>query len=355
MKKFLPFAQKDLHHDVIAIDCYAKNAFNLSHWRGAPKIDTIHDDTSAQITLHAIENKLSEIEADYVTCNHFDIDGFLGIWSVFNPELALENRELIAEAALIGDFRELNDDKNLALEAIKLVCTINYLEQHHFYAPFAFKTREAQTCIEKFNYFLTHFSERFSNIQGYQKEWEKEFNLVIRHLEMFDQNNAKVCTENDLRLQIVETENPLHYYALFARSCECDMVLCLYNNNRYELECKYSTWVDTNRNSYPRIDLNFLAAKLNTMERSGLKWGADHFADTGPILRLDKEKLSKETRFDHPMNRPIYSSSIKPDLFQQTVVNFFRQVYSGIAPKKWWSWQEIEQINSDLQPILNSN
>ena len=352
MKKFLPFAQLGDQEQVIAIDCYAKEAFNLSHWRGAPKVANIHDDTSAQITIHAIEESLPQVQRDYVTCNHFDIDGFLGVWSVFNPDLALQNKALIEEMSLIGDFRELNEDTDLATEALKLVCAINHLEKRYFYAPFAFKTKEAQTCVDKFNYFLTAFSKRLFNINRYQNEWEKEFDLVNKQLHTLDNDDSHITNKQDLRLQIVETANPLHYYALFAKSGEYDMVLSLYDHNRYELECKYTTWVDTNRVSYPRIDLKLLAARLNTLEKSGLKWEADPFTDTGPILRLNKEKLPKEVRFDHPFARPIYTSSINPDTFKEVVLKFFHEAYHNISPKKWWSWREIELINMNLKALL---
>lgn len=352
MKKFLPFTELDGEKQVLAIDCYTKKAFNLSHWRGAPKVAAIHDDTSAQITIRAIEANLPQIQHDYVTCNHFDIDGFMGVWSVCNPQTALQNKALVAEMALIGDFRELGGNTKLSMQALKLVCSINYLEQHLFYAPFGFKTKEAKACVDKFDFFLTNFSKRLFNPSLYQDEWENEFELVNQHLDILDNGNSRVTNNNDLRLQIVETENPLHYYALFGKSKAYDMVLGMYDDNRYELEYKYSTWVDTDRVSYPRIDLGALAARLNTIEGSALRWQADHFTDTGPILRLNKEQLSKEARFDHPFSRPIYPSSISPDIFKKEVQDFFYQAYKNIQPKKWWSWREIELINNRLKPNL---
>ena len=103
MKQFLPFAVSTSYDGVLAIDCFAKNAFNLAHWRGAPKVTDIHDDTSARITMHAIEKNLPQTQYKYVTCNHFDIDGFLGVWSVFNPVTALQNNALIKEMPVVNE------------------------------------------------------------------------------------------------------------------------------------------------------------------------------------------------------------------------------------------------------------
>ena len=352
MKKFLPFEKSGHYEEVLAIDCYTKKAFNLSHWRGAPKVAAIHADTSALIAIQAIEKNLPEIQYQHVTSNHFDIDGFLGVWSVFNPEAALKHKDLIAEMSLIGDFRELSGDSDLTAKALKLVCCINHLEQRYFYAPFASKAREAETCVEKFNYFLANFSNRFFDIDKYPQEWENEFETVMLGLQILQNPNSRITDIDALGLQIVETSHPLHYYAMFAKSGKSDMVLSMYDNNRYELEYKYSTWVDTNRVSYPRIDLSFLAARLNALEKSGLKWEANPVSDTGPILRLNKEKLSKEARFDHPFTRSVYSSGISPDVFREVVQEFFDQAYHNITPKKWWTWKEIAHINANLTTTL---
>ena len=46
-------------------------------------------------------------------------------------------------------------------------------------------------------------------------------------------------------------------------------VLSIYDNNRYELEYKYTTWVDiVSRPTLPRIDLSPLANQLNQLEKT---------------------------------------------------------------------------------------
>ena len=148
---------------------------------------------------------------------------------------------------------------------------------------------------------------------------------------------------------IVEAPHPLHYYALFSNSSPYDKVLSIYPENRYELEYKYTTWVDTAfRTSFPRLDFLPLATRLNSLEKSGSFWIFDKITDTGPSLRLGGKKMSKEQRYDHPFNRDIKKSSLNPELVKNLVINFYQEAYQNIKPKNNWSWQEIKGINQRL-------
>ncbi len=127
------------------------------------------------------------------------------------------------------------------------------------------------------------------------------------------------------------------------------MVLSMYPENRYELEYKYTTWVQTTRAHFPRIDLKPLADHLNNREESVYKWDAEHFTDTAPILRLKGKKLSKKERYSSPTERPIYSSSISPEVFKATCINYFRKNYEHLQTRVIAdSWQELREINNLL-------
>jgi len=137
----------------------------------------------------------------------------------------------------------------------------------------------------------------------------------------------------------------VHYYALFSLTTGFDIVVSMYSENRYELEYKYTTWVDlASRPTLPRVSLSPLVSQLNKMEQNVGRWSAEAVTDTGPILRLNAQSLSKMERYAHPFERPIYASAIEPALFKQTVLDFFRKSYLGIEPKKDWSWNEIKRL-----------
>ena len=325
------------------------NGLVLSHWRGAPTPAEVRDDTSAAIVLNAMRLNLPGLDLPYVTANHFDIDGFVGVWALLNPEKALENEELLRQMALIGDFRELDLNHPLAGEALKLVCWINARERDMFYAPFAadeMEEKEAKQCVSKFRYFLREFGRVLQDPDWEKGVWEEEVGDVLLGYRDMYKPDTRLERHPDIGLVIIQTHRPLHYYALFSRTKGFDIVLSCYDDNRYELEYKYTTWVDIDsRPTLPRITLEPLAAQLNQLENSGHTWTWDGITETGPLLRLDGDKLSRMEAYDNPTAREIFSSSIPVEELKQIVVNYFKSAYEGIEPKRYWRWDEVKEMN----------
>ena len=138
----------------------------------------------------------------------------------------------------------------------------------------------------------------------------------------------------------------MHYYALFSRTQGFDMVLACYEQNRYELEYKYTTWIDlASRPTLPRLHLAPLAERLNQLETSGRRWTHDAITETGPLLRLDGDKLTRTEAFDNPTEREIYSSSIPVEQLREVVVNYYRERYQHIKPRYNWTWKEVKELN----------
>ncbi|MBF9252749.1 hypothetical protein I2I11_05575 [Pontibacter sp. 172403-2] len=348
-RQFIPFSELR-NHKAIVVDSTHANGFMLSHWRGAPTPDAIRDDTSAGIVLGALRLQLPELDLPYVTANHFDIDGFVGVWALLNPEQALEHEELLRQMALIGDFRELDLNHPLAGEALKLVCWINARERELFYKPFAadeMEEKEVMQCAGKFTYFLQAFGRVLQDPDWERAAWEDEVGSVLLGYRDMYKPETKLTRHPEIGLVIIEIPHPLHYYALFSRTTGFDMVLTCYDRNRYELEYKYTTWVDiASRPTLPRISMAPLAAQLNQMETSGHRWTYDAVTETGPLLRLDGDQLKREEAYDNPTEREIFSSAIPVDKLKQVVVNYYRQAYAHLQPKYNWSWKAIKELNT---------
>ncbi|MBX0333348.1 hypothetical protein K3G39_08855 [Pontibacter sp. HSC-14F20] len=350
-REFIPFGEVK-EKKAIIVDSMHPNGLVLSHWRGAPAPPQVRDDTSAAMVLHALRVNLPGLDLPYVTANHFDVDGFVGVWSLLNPELALENEELLRLMAHIGDFRELDLNHPLAGEALKLVCWLNTRERDMFYAPFAAdesEEKEAKRCVDKFRYFLREFGRVLQDPDWEKPVWEEEVaDVLLGYRDMY-KPDTKLLRYPDLGLIVINTQKPVHYYALFSRTIGFDMVLSCYENNRYELEYKYTTWVDiASRPTLPRISLKPLAKQLNALETSGYTWTADRLTETGPLLRLEGKDLSRMERYDHPTTREIYTSSIPADQMKQMVTDYFREKYAGITPKRYWSWDEVKGLNKAI-------
>jgi len=344
---FVPFAQLRRQPTIVVDSVGLGAVLTLAHWRGAATPAPLRDDTSAGSALHALHHPATPgLEARAVTANHFDIDGFIGVWALLNPALALRHEELLRLVAALGDFREIDFAHPEAERALQLVCWLNAEEKARFYEPFgapARRRREDEASAEKFTWFLPRFAEMLANPATGRATWQPEFGRVQAAVARLQAPPSQRRAYPEIGLAVVETPAPVPYYALFGPTAGLDIVLSLYEGQRYELEYKYTTWIDLDsRPTLPRLPLAPLAARLNALETSGYAWAADGITDTGPLLRLAGKKLSKAERYADPDGRPIYASSIAPEVVEREVVAFFWEGYAGLEAKKYWTWAEVK-------------
>ncbi|UOQ55440.1 DUF6687 family protein [Hymenobacter cellulosivorans] len=344
--QFVPFATLR-EQPTIVVDSTANGAaLVLAHWRGAPTPPLLRDDTSAGSVLRALRQPATPgLAAPAVTANHFDVDGFVGVWSLLYPDLALEHEDLLRQTARLGDFREWEGSSTLADQALQLVCWLNAEEKERFYPPFGapvLRRREDEACVEKFNWFLPRFAQVLQNPASGRAAWEPEYQRVQLAAAVMRGPATRLTHYPEIGLVVVRTPEPLPYYALFGPTGGADIVLSIYDGQRYELEYKYTTWVDLeSRPALPRLPLDGLAAQLNEQEAPPHRWTFDGITDTGPLLRLAGKALTKVERYADPDQRPIFASSITEDVLEQAVVQFFRQGYALIQPRRYWTWAEI--------------
>ena len=340
MKTFIPFHKID-NQKVTIVDGLHPHNLCFSHWKGANSIEEIAADTSGEIVLNALTTNYNGIENPLVSATHFDIDGFVGVFALFYQNTALQFKEELIAMARIGDFREFNPDDEKDHFALKLCCWMNKVEKEKFYRPFE-SSDEIENCVEKFQFFLPLFVDVLKNIENYQTDWKEEYDAV-----QFGINNEESSELHDhIGLVKKEFKYPSHYYSLFSKTEGYDIVLSIYPENRYELEYKYTGWIDlASRKSLPRIDLKPLATLLNEAEQSDYTWHVDSISDTGPILRLESSKLSKADRYANPSERKIYTSSIAPIDFENTITTYLTRALKDIEPKKNWTWSEMRNLN----------
>ena len=345
---FVPFGQLRQQPTILVDSTGLGAALVLAHWRGAATPEPLRDDTSAGSVLRALHAPTTPgLEARAVSANHFDVDGFVGVWSLLHPAAALRHEALLRLTATLGDFRELEWRDPLADQALKLVCWLNAKEKELFYPPFGALTvrrREDEASAEKFEWFLPAFGELLENPEVGRDAWESEYSRVHEAAAIMQSAATHLTPYPEIGLVVVHTPEPLPYYALFGPTAGFDMVLSCYKDQRYEFEYKYTTWIDLeSRPTLPRLPLDNLATQLNALETTARRWTFDPVTDTGPLLRLSGKGLNKAQRYADPDQRPIYASSIPSEVLVQKVVTFFQQRYAAIAPKRYWSWAEIRE------------
>ena len=353
MRYFVPFGQLRQQPTLVVDSTGLGAALTLAHWRGAATPPALRDDTSAGSVLRALHQPATPgLAAQAVTANHFDIDGFVGVWALLHPELALAHEPLLRLLATLGDFRELDWRHPLAQHALQLACWLNAEEKAHFYEPFgapARRRREDEASVEKFAWFLPRFAQMLRNPEVGRAAWEPEYQRVQQAVAALRGPLTQRRDYPELGLAVMQTPAPVPYYALFGPTAGFDWVLSIYDGQRYELEAKYTTWIDLeSRPTLPRLPLPRLAARLNELETSGHRWAADPLTDTGPLLRLAGRPLSKAERYADPDGRPIYASSLAAGKVEAEVVAFLQKGYASVQPKKYWTWAEVRAVSEQM-------
>ncbi|UOG76264.1 hypothetical protein MTX78_06605 [Hymenobacter tibetensis] len=346
LRRFVPFQQLRKQPTIVVDSVGLGASLTLAHWRGAATPELLRDDTSAGSVLRALRAPdAAGLTASAVTANHFDVDGFVGVWSLLHPEAALRHEHLLRLVAILGDFRELDWQDPLADHALRLVCWLNAREKELFYVPFgapALRRREDEASTEKFRWFLPRFLEILENPEVDRVAWEPEYERVLRATNALPSASGAFTRYPEIGLVVVRASDPLPYYALFGATAGYDMVLSLYDGQRYEFEYKYTTWIDLeSRVTLPRLPLDSLAAQLNAVEQAPYRWTFDGITDTGPLLRLAGKSLNKAQRYADPDQRPIQASSLLPQEVEQLIVSFFQEKYATIQAKRYWTWAEI--------------
>lgn len=99
-----PNSTQTLYCDGSADERYREGVdVELSHWRPNRTPLPYRADTSTEICLNFAARPLPG-DWDVAINNHVDVDGVLSVFSLVEPELALAHREVLAQAATMGDF-----------------------------------------------------------------------------------------------------------------------------------------------------------------------------------------------------------------------------------------------------------
>ena len=361
--------------DLLVVDCTHPTAASLTHHRGGKTPPELAADTSGGILLNAAKAKHPWLSSRYVSCNHFDCDGLVAVYAALEPERALEHEQLLREAAHLGDFRELDLSSPHGYAALALNVWVNSVERALFYRPFM--GSEAQGAMKKYSHFLprlpgavavadacaefvdTMAPKGCALLEG-GKQFETELYRVLTDASaLTDCGPEAVRFTPSLGLTCITCPRELHYYALFSVTKGADTVLAMYSGQRYELEHKYSGYVNvTSRPTVPRIELHTLAAVLTEVERSrsgtsDVAWVANSITDSGPLMRLEAtsegaKKASKAERYMHPYERKILASGIQPQEMEQVVRSYLSHGLHGVKAKRGWSWTELQTLNAAI-------
>lgn len=272
--------------NVVCVDGLFESKFQISHWKGNNTPVELKADTTTEMAFKLIEspnmNKyLNGI--DVVSNNHFDTDGLISAFVLVHPEIALQNRQVLINTAITGDFAEFKSE-----DAFKISTSIESLfnlDKSFLKSELSNKSYPEiiQLLYERGFELIPDF---IKNIDGFEQFWSEEFKEYEKSEASFASHSSFFSNYSDCKLSVIESIIPLHRVSKYQHA-ENDIVLSMIkttSGNKYELEYKLHTWFDTTREmKVTRKDLNPLAVKLNLIEGDKIgKWlvlGKDPIAD----------------------------------------------------------------------------
>jgi len=360
INRYITYDKSYTDKKIVCVDGYHPFLDIFSHGKPFERngSEILSGDTSTEIIIHEIQIENPKLSTySQATCTHFDVDACLAVWCLMNPLLAIRYKYVLIEAARIDDIREMTltnkrVEAPVTRKALKMCCWIISEEQRLFWKQYQLGGNEHVRCNEKFTYFLPRIKELLTWVEDDTFK-PGVYDDVLRDIEvLYRCSTSRVERWEELGITVIYVERPLEYYALFSCTRDTDVVITVYPNNKYEIECKYSQWIQmVSRDSWPRLTLKPLCDVLNTYETENV-WTTESMDNLAPIMRMYPQNETNYTLeklmddYSGPKYRTFYSSGLSPGAFLGLVKSYFQ--YANIKSKRLWSWSEVREINSSI-------
>ncbi len=311
--QYLPYNRLGITPNIIVDAVPVESTLlTLSHWPESGCPPELKADLSAEIVFNFLNSEMFQSlgsRAEAVSNNHFDEDGIVGIYTLLNPEAALEEKEFLLDIATAGDFGTY---KNREAAHVTFVLQAwaqpdkSPLNKTVFRRPY-----EEVTSI-LYEELLPRFSNLFQRVHFLEQYWKEE-DLLLDWSENAIQNGSIRIEEHpQLIFSIVETPNSKEWAASrpvvsegrWTHSvCHQFAVHNATTSSRIWSPTDYAMifiigtklWVETVvRKPQARIDLQPLAEKFNRSEGKAI-WTAEDIKGIVPHLNFSDKAVSKLT------------------------------------------------------------
>jgi hypothetical protein len=262
-------------------------ALTLSHWPGTPTPKELWADLSAEIVLKArADGRVFPGGVQVATIDHYDVDGVVALGFLVADGVADAHGPLLVEAARVGDFDVVNDDR-AALVAFALGAL----------SPRPGQRGRSTSLPEATAAALDLLPSLAQRPEAYESLWGAEATAYRAACGALSGGAVMIEELPGLDLALVTVERAsaigparwgdaaLHRGAVHSATA-CLRVATL-TEGRYEVRFRYESWVRlTTRRPRPRVDLAPLAATLSAAEVGGARWDFEGAGAITPALRL---------------------------------------------------------------------
>ncbi len=261
----------------------ANTACTLSHWPGTPTPHACWADLSAEIVLQAIDRgDVVPADVEAVTIDHHDVDALISLAFLCIEGLAGEHRQLLVEAARVGDFGVVRD-RQAARIAFALEAILG--------AP-----SPPSSGSDRVHSALGLLPELAREPGAFEDLWKEQDAAFDASRQALAEGWASIEERHEHDLAVVRVERggdearrgrwadgALHRAALHS-STDCLRVATIVGE-RFELRYRYESWVRmASRRARPRVDLSAAACELTAAEPDGVRWGFEGAGAITPAL-----------------------------------------------------------------------
>lgn len=263
--RYVPYAELvGLPHIICDGSTRKSTVLTLSHWPESGTPSALMADLSAEIVLRYLQSPADHVDVDAVSNDHFDLDGFMSVWAMVHPDMALAAPQLVNEVARAGDF----------------ACTTDRRAARIAFVLGTFR-REDEKPTERYLELLPRFTEMAEHIEDHAEMWADEDEALEATEAAFDGGEITIDENVDLDLAVVTIDPSIslwgeHRFSILGRS-QCHPIplhnrtACfrvLYRQGDWAgLVYRFESWVQfQSRRVLPRVDLTNLAIELSSRD-----------------------------------------------------------------------------------------
>lgn len=261
----------------------ASTVFELSHWPGNRTPPSYRADTSTESVIRYLRDVDAVRPAvSKVSCDHYDVDGLLSVWSLIHQEHALERATDLVAAATAGDFDLYSTERGVQI-CLALVA-VEEVEVQPLMRPSVWGTEGTTGFL--FDHLLPRVAAIVDRPDVHEALWSDEFEAVQRSREMIRSGAVEIFERPDLDLAWVRSAELLHPFALH-EATDRHRILESWGDSTHRVRYRYESFVELrSRSVEPRVPLEGLARELASIEQCTGTWFAEPVDSAHPALQL---------------------------------------------------------------------
>lgn len=279
---------KDRPHILVEGARSDHTALSLSHWPKTGTPGPLRGETSAEIVfnyLAAPDRARYAGGVRIVSSSAFSQDGAVAVWSLLNPDRAMDMRDLLLDVAAAGDFSRYRDP--LALKAAFAIAVFADPEVSPYRRELSGRSAEGVTGM-LYQLLMFGLPDILAHIDDYRDLYEEEFEHVRESEELLRSGAARIREFPEVDLAVVESPDPLHPAAICPATDRLRVLTI--HRGMYWLKYRPESWGIASRPVAPRIDLDPLVTRLQVMETAPGTWAFDGVEAPAPNLGFTGEE-----------------------------------------------------------------